>query len=1093
MLYVFNIKKEGDPMRIMRKVFIIVLIGAGVLLGSQNSEDKGFYHSEGLALFNKGNYISAIKLLKKRAEQFESQRGLSYYYLGESYYNLGLMTATHSEAVGNFQQALNYFSKTNKQADIKARYPELGDQAAYKKAWSVFRIAEFQSDPRKKLNEAKNAFLDAADKSSDSLKYQSQYMEAECSLRHSKYSKIVMLLSDNEGFNKSVAKIIISNLNTSIRIFKMLSDYPDISDDMRISAKIKMQDAFFEKGILFENLTSAVFNAVRQSATAADPVSAAKNSFEKADYESIEQGLSPSALKKYGSLLTYSKAEKYLSLYLLTGDDKYRLRLNQMIDVMKLAALINEKNFMKGVRDFNTPSDDESFYKLSQKPSSFFARTANALPEAWYWFGWVQFVANTGNSEQQFVSYLRNSAKINFDVRTKFLREDARYRSFLIRFDKNINKRRALRKLIRELQAFQPKNQLIKDESGLLMKLIQVSLGEQIWGNIVPQSSHSVMFRKIFNLVRQMLVRATRVTGKERVPYLDCLDKLFQVTKDRRQVETSFYKGMYLFLKAEIQETSADKLSFYLEASKILNNISGNFKNEGSYIKARSIFAAAKHEKNKRSMAKMYEDAKPIFVNLINKSRSLRSLYYLGEIFRISGNDAAAKECYKVIVEKTKSIPNAVFWYNNAKAGIQSCSAKGDLAQVKGIDINNVKYPERLLVVDGEEISLERFADPGYVRSLYRSDALTLMKKFGMPKLSLYPSDNLLQGSVFKDRAFPGLSSGINERTGSISSGMKLYVILPAGITRTTEVSIDGKAVNPNSNGVYVKSSILLGSRAVIKIRNSECYPYIDKHKFTKPGSEEIVVSLLPYLSFKSSGQETEPGVNVIRLTDRLDDPLFIKTGGIVPDESSLMLKDFKEDINLRDFDFSSVLNKFLVVKGDESNLIEYRNDSKISKEGVLNLIYPVTAKKIISPENIAIDNKGNIYVVDWGSHRIVVFNSKGEYLRAIGGLGENPPGHTGKSVHFVFPTSIAIAQDEDGIMLNGKTRHRNPLLFVGDKYGIHLITATGVYWDTIDIPGTEDGSGYTIAVKGYGINMRIYLANKKTDKMERFNAVLRK
>jgi len=1093
LLRILNIKKEGDPMRIVRKIFIVVLIGSGVLFGQQNVKDRGFYRSEGLALFNQGNYVKAIQLLKKRAEQFESQRGLSYYYLGESYYNLGLMAASSKDASENFRQALEYFSKVNNQADIKARYPELGRQAIYKKAWAVFRIAELQSDPRKKLNEAKASFSDAADKSVDSLKYQSQYMEAECSLRYAQYHHIIMLLNDNEGFRKSAAKGIISDLNTSIRIFKMLSEDSNVSENLRISAKIRLQDAFLEKGALFENSTLDVFKYIKQSATGNTPLSAAKNSYEKADYETIESGLTSSALKKFGSLLTYSKASKYLSLYLLTGDDKYRLLLNQMIDAMQYASLINEKDFIKGVRDFNTPSNDESFYRLSQKASSFFARTANGLPEAWYWFGWVQFVANTGNSEQQFELFLRNSAKMNSDVRIDFLREDARYRSYLIRFDKNVGKQRALRKLMREVQSFRPRNQLIKDERELLMKLIQVSLGEQIWGNIVPQSSHSVMFSKVFNLVRQMLIRATRVTGRERVPYLDCLDKLFQVTKDRRQIETSFYKGMYFFLKAEIQETSADKLSFYLKASDILNNISGNFKDEGNYIKARSIFAAAKHESNKRNMQKMYEDAKPIFVELINKSHSLRSLYYLGEIFRISGNDLAAKECYKVVVEKTKGIPNAVFWYNNAKAGLQSCTEKGDLAHIKGIDINNVKYPERLLVVDGEEISLERFADPGYVRSLYRSDALELMRKFGLPKLSVYPSENLLSGSVFRSRAFPGLSSSINEKTGAISSGMKLYVILPPGITGTTEVYLDGKPVHPNSSGVYVKSPILLSRRAEIKIRNSQCYPYIDNHKFMKPGAEEIVVSLLPYLSFKNSGQGVEPGVNLINLTDRLDNRLLIKTDGIIPDVSSLMLKDFEEDINLRDFNFSPVLNKFLVVKGDETNLLKYRNDSRISSEGLFRLIYPESVKKIVSPESITIDKKGNIYIVDWGSHRVLLFNSRGEYVRALGGLGENPPGHTGKSVRFVFPASIALAQDEDGIMVNGKTLFRNPILFVGDKYGIHILTPTGVYWDTINIPGAEDGAGYTIAVKGYGENMRLYLADKKTGKIERYNAVLRK
>ena len=1078
-------------MRIVRSIPIILLLLFTALCAQQDSGNQGFYRSEGLALFNEGKYDQAIDLLKQRADRYESQKGIAYYYLGESFYNKGLTAS--SAAVSMFQNAAAYFEQSVSQSGMISEYPGLRLQAVYKNAWSLYRIAEQTAKPMSALEDARKAFEKAKDECSDSLKFQSEYMEAECRIRYAGHLSKRVLLSTNKGYQRTNTKKIITYLDEAAALYAGVYARTAVSPQLKAAAGLRLQDTYIAKGMLYDNMPADVYRDIKSGSDPADRIDAAGQWLEKADYDALKTGLAPSITAELENILVYSNALKNLNLYLISGSDAFRQEVNRNIDKLQLAALSSEKDFLRGVRDFNTSTNDESFFRLSQENTSFFARAATGFPESWYWFGWVQFVANTGNSRNQFEKFLSSISSQRADARMAYLREDAKYRSFLIRFDENAGKNRAMRRLLRDIQAFSPENDLVREETDLLLKLVKVSLGEQIWGNIVPQSSRSVMFKKVFILIRQMMIRATRVTGKERVPYLDCLDKLFEITMERRKNETSFYQGMYYFLKAEIQETSEEKRRYYLQASDILENVSGDFVAEGNYIKARSIFAAAKHEPNARNMQRMYERAKPVFVDLVNNSKSLRSLFYLGEIFRISGNGLAAKSCYRVVVQKTKGTPRAAFWYNNARAGLQSSAATGDSSLLGGIAVNNVVFPERLLVIDDEEISLERFADPGYVRSLYRSDALELLRKFGPAKLDLYPSYTRAAGSIVVKRAFPGISAGIREKVGQISSGLKLVVLLPPGVTAPTDVTVDGQSIEPNADGVYEKSPVMLSSTAEIKVRNSRCYPYIEQHKFMKPGSEEVVVSLLPYISFKPGGEGVDQGVHVVNLTERLDNCMLVKTGDIVPDGNSLLAQAFKADIDFRDFDYSPVLNKFLAVKGDVTSLVQFRNDSKISREGEFALSYAGGAERLTSPESIVIDEKGVMYIVDWEKHRVFRFSSRGQYMESFGGLGENRPGSTGQQARFVFPANIAIARDTEGIMHNGRRIFRNPVLFVGDKYGIHMVTASGIYWDTVKLPQTDDATACTIAVKGYGLNMRLYLANKKTGKIQKYNAVLRR
>ena len=71
-------------MRLMLKILILTVL----IISSSMSQQ--FYQSKGLHLFNQRQYSAAIDSMIHWADSHTSERGMVYFYVGESYYNLGL-------------------------------------------------------------------------------------------------------------------------------------------------------------------------------------------------------------------------------------------------------------------------------------------------------------------------------------------------------------------------------------------------------------------------------------------------------------------------------------------------------------------------------------------------------------------------------------------------------------------------------------------------------------------------------------------------------------------------------------------------------------------------------------------------------------------------------------------------------------------------------------------------------------------------------------------------------------------------------------------------------------------------------------------
>ncbi len=1070
-------------MRFLLRVWFLSLLVISVSLAQQ------FYKSKGLSLFNQGNYNAAIDSLLHWADIHTGESGIAYYYVGECYYNSGLEAATSSQAIDFFKKGITYFDKAVRQADLLSLYPEKKTEAVYKKAWSYYRLAEMEKDPLPSLMLSNRTFTELSVSLSDTIGVYALHMAGETRLRIANWKRIQMLLSANVGESIILAKEALQNIKSAENAFKQVANSRIISNHLKSCALLEYQNSLFEEGKIYQKMNPEVFRELKDPQKEKTPEETAIKIFYRVGYKSVLNSMGSLLKARFKPIITYSEAVKYLNIYLLTGEVKDKQSLNSTLDSLKWVSFKDEKFFIEANRDHRENSENESFLNLADLRKSFYAKAGEAFPEAWYWLGRVQFVVNAKESETQFERFLQETKNNLSEPRLAFLQEDAKYRIFLLRFDQDAAKPRKLKILKKEIEKFNPQYPLVQGRLKLLFQLIRIGLGEPIWGQILQAPSTGDRLKDAFILIRNMMVRAARVTGRERVPYLKYLDKLFQITQDRSSDATSFYRGLSLFLKAEIQETSQAKRKFYFSAADVLKLSRGNYQREGMYVQARSYFAAAKHESTPDKREKVYAKAKPLFIQLINNYRSLRSVYYLGEIFRIERNDLAARRCYEVVMKKTKGKRGGEFWYNNALAGMESCGSAGDLTKLKGIKIDEAIFPEKLLIENGENISLERFADQDYIRKQYWQEAIDWLMKFSLPKLTLYPSAFRLSHSRFNKRAYRMLSAGIHERVGNITSGIQLQIVLPTGVPEDVTVTLNGMVLQKNKEGFYQKRRLQLNQVVEIKVNNSFCYPFFEIHRLIRPGLEHRIICLVRKAHFVPSGIGIESGINIINFAGRLDDNTILQSNGMILSQSTFLYKDFQSDVSYRDFVYSKFLDKYLVVNSGMENLLLYRNDSILSKDEEFPLVFPGDTSKIKSPEGITIDSKGNIYIVEWANHRVSVFNNDGSYLYSFGKFGRNVSTEIGKPVHFVFPTRIAVAEDVEGVLVGGKRVYRDPQIFVADRYGIQLVDIHGNYLDTVVQSGMNRGAFYDIVVRGYSTNSRLYVVDRKEGKVKRFIA----
>jgi hypothetical protein len=1056
-------------MRFTRRTFLTTVLCIAFMHGAWGQQ---FYRSKGLRIFNQKDYRAAADTILAWALDHESETGIAYHYAGESEYNLAFEMKDLASIRGCFQRAARYFETALAQTDLNTLYAERKQETTYKLAWAYYRLSELDADQAQSLKNAFDRFLETSSVSNDSLKCISKFMAADCQLRRAQILRWQAVGSENAGSRLNLYQESMQNLDQAVAALESIQP-ADAPMSLQVPLFFRACDAQFELGQLYQKMPAAVFTQITDDRKKGTPEATAEAIYRsQAKFLSFLSTVPWTVREPFQGPVWYSEAVKRLNLFMISASDQDRQSLNSILDSLGRAVYPAEKSMIQGFAALMSDVKSDAFLRLADPQSSPFAAAASGISDAWFWFGTAQYLANDPKSIDSFERFLRDTEAQTGRMHMRILRDEANYLVYLIRFDRFNKNRDVLIKLKKDLDAFQPQESSLKNRSLLLQKLVRLSLGEAVWGKILDASSTEERFQDAFTMVQDALMRATQVTGKTRVPYLGLLDELFKITQYKKPEETAFYRGMAQFLKAEIQESAQRKRELYRSAAETMRPVNGVYSDEAKYIQARSIFAGAKH--GSRSLDD-YEQAKPLFIDLVNRVRSLRSLFYLGEILRFQENDLAARQCYMTVMEKTKDQQDGLFWYRNAAAGLGLCRNRGDASALLAVKTDQVRYPESLLKnEEGETISLERFADYDFLRRQRHDEAIGMALRFGIQKRELYPSIHRIEASRYAVRDFNPVTSGIQDKLGALSSGLRLLVLTPAGLAGEVQVTLNGINLMKDSKGTYQKPSIALNETAEIRVAQEGCYPVIDNHTFTLPGTETVLISLTPKTKYVQR-PETEKRENMVRFSKRSDWNAVFVGGGTPLLPPSALISDFENDVRFRDFTYSEVHNGFLAVHARRENPIFYRNGSRVEWP----LHYPKGQKKIQSAEGIAVDSKGNVFIVDWKGACVFAFDSKGGFIHAFGSFGKNTASPVPKPAVFEFPMRIALIEDRQGVLIDGQKWFRPIQFFITDQNGVQWIDGQGAYLDSLVPQGFVKGSLSSIASSLSDRGMQIIVYNQ--------------
>jgi hypothetical protein len=1053
-----------------KKTMLVLFFSACSAVASAQT----FYDSGLLKFFNRGEYRTAADSIQSWMARTALDHDLAFYYAGECRYNMGLAAGDAVSSRTQFEQALSDFDETLKLVPMRQVNPTLHDNAVYKTAWTRFRLAELKGVVLEDLDRSNQGFRGLAESEDDSIRIPAAYMAGETGVRLASELRVRMAVLDQPSSGQK-ALDALAEAKTAFRSVLSSAKSP-IS--LKAAAAIRLRDAEYERGMVYQNLSESNFKALEDPLKKSTSAQTQRDCFEKLRYVDLRDSVPPDA----GPVLSYSEMMAELRRFLNSGAASDRQTLDRTLDGPDLKPFASEQALAKAVRDSrelidnSAFRDNESFTNMiAAIVERHLASAVPRIPEAYYWTGRMQGAAKMAECEETLKKFLAETESLAGDAKIKVLREDAGFQLLTLAFERTVggNREAELKNLKIEIEQFRPETVFIREKRDVLHDLVKVLIEpKKVWENL--SGSPDARLNTIFGIVRNLLIRANQVVGQDRRNLLNKIQVLFEFTQYRRSDETRFYEGLYRFLDAEIQVKG--KAEKYRDTAEWMKECKGDFSFEGRYIEARSLLAADD-----------YKNSRDLFIRLINEGKSLRSAYFLGEIFRMEKNRSAAGRCYEAVMQKTEGKKDGDIWFNNAASANRSLEGMNgsgdDLNALNGVQLDQIQFPEG--GGRGGEIAMEQFTESVYQRIQSLKEGMDLFVQFGIPKRELYPSAFQPAASRLKRLAFDRITAGIHEKTTSVTSTLILSVVFPQGLPFDVKASLNGRPIDLDANASYQRV-FALGDTADIRIDSESAYPVAQTVLFDQPKPTRVIIPLVPHLAFRRS--EGKGGAALVRFPGRLDGNAVFFEGGGTALEATRFYKTFQSDVMYRDFAYSKPHQGYIAVNARLAKLILYPSNANLSTEEEFNVSFPDTSR-LISPEGVAVDSKGNVYVVDWAQHKVFVFRQDGTLLRSFGGFGENSAADVGKPARFSYPTRIAIAEDVEGIDVQGERFHGPVELFVSDRNGVHFIDDQGTYLGTVVYSTSDKGSLTALAVKGYGTASALSVYNRRTGEVLHFSS----
>lgn len=1018
-----------------------------------------------MAQFNEGNFCDFFTVTAESVSlqdeyndwiwEHPQHKAMAYYYFGEACYNCAF---DESEARIYFQGARSFFQG--------ALAEDLGDiffekQSYFKIAWCSYRLAELcevQSleDATLGLDECLGAIdsgdlLDGENVPKD-VQCVSRYLYADACLQRALLNKC-SIINIRRSLTPSEGDEVRGYFEKAIRWFDVLHDSPSLEQ----SDYVTDADGFVESVKLMQAFSRIELGKLH---LLLGDRAQAQQHFENAD----------TMLGTHERYIAYkAEIDKMEYLYREPGSkavgDESKSTVTASIDRLQD---VDDRSFNRGLIDLSAEAPKTAPFDDLARATGFFG--TSRLAQAGYWRGvaqtllgedWLQAEGIPFEAHQIFDTFLGSDIPYFETV----LAEDARLRKY---FDTYLsytgNNPQQLQQLRKSVEAFRPEYEKLRARRDGLYEMILYDLN---------LDSASILSNE--DLVIEMLRYAATSVGAQSARFIRMANGILQFESMSSVDTNTFYcavRDKIVIPTLPAEQAMVDKYN------SIIASLESSIGNGSVYFdEANYLRAICEYEKqfNMVESKRDYSTAKDLLADIVIRRGNVRALYYLAFTLEALGQSDLAEECCRVVAQKTEEISEATFFYQNAIAWCRSGSSVTELT-IDGntLPIDHFVYPDATLP---NGLYVEQFSVKEYLESQKLAEARELLKTYPLPPRSVYLSNNRIEESLFVSRIYDDLNGSIDERKGRVFSGLMISV-LPENIDATLYFDGEQIAGNPAREPIEIEN-IQSGSVHRIVIDATGYYRFTKDHAVVGSPFDKSMrhICLSKEVNYQSKGTADTD----IAFTDPL---LF---GNVILNEGSSDIDDeILEGFDLYSFRDCIVYRNqgYMLVVNSKENLIEKVNLDRPHTRVLF--IKNFNGDSFVSPEGIAQDSEGNVYVADWGNHRVVVFSTEGEYACTIGGRrGENTKDDIGKPAKFVFPTRICIEEDKTVQKeFEGMSFYRDTYIYVADRNGIHKLDLMGNYLATVpQKPGIETGDFYGIAVRGYGTGAELLVVNRRADK----------
>ncbi len=938
-------------------------------------------------------------------------------------------------------------------AGLRQSLIDIFDRSRYQRAWCYFRVGEAAGNADS-LNRSRILFdeirLEAADV--EAVSY-STYMQAECEFWQGLLSKWEVM--SEPPLSAANLQRALDFLDNSAIQFETAALDDQAPERLRYAANLRLGDINYERAKIFQSLEDTIQTL---------------ESFASCRY--LGRDVVPDATSGTARRIKdYSDAMRCLwQMFSDVGpvDCEPTSATSHVYDIAgeSIFRSANISHYL-ALADTLLWSTTDSLYGL--------AASKDGVSEGFYWKGLVRSLEGETDSDSLFKLFVRQEPGSN-NSRMKSLRDDAQRRIDL------------------------ENNTISADNASDFLR---------------PGTSKYLVDQAIANAKYLIRRAASRIKYSGKRPYLnkakaflDFSAKLVNdpnfLDSDLKNQEVTFYRQIVRFMAIPRFTDHLQRAKEFDAVAKNLESVGHDFELEARYVRAISLFEAWNRYQAMPDGQEWAEiqlsQARTIFEDLIRTHRSVRALYRLAEIYRLKDEDSlAAATCYNTVIETTQDCSDLSFFINDCKAAMMMMPVDGGATtQLAGLNYGQVHCPDYL--VPGENVYWEGLSDNNGARAVFAEESRQLLAQFALPRKNLYPTDRHYSRSVLLDDCF-GHAAGKESFTAQVEDVLRLnpvwdleILVLREDGSRAVEdpmirVTVNDKSIDAATltDSRFVMTDIPLGENVRTVFTHHDTtgyYPEVkDYLSQDLRGWRVIDTVVLAATTGCYSLLETSSADDVKHIYRQTDNNVIVHDADDLP--SGYHLDDFQHDVRLRD----------MVATDTDGDLriLWAHSDSGVfasSLDSNQRLQLGQTHSHLTSPEGIAVDANGFIYVADYGQDQVVIFDVDGQKVRTIGTTGHNTTGRSLAQGHLALPTRVLVETDREGLAFNGTTVHRADHILVADHYGLHRFDMLGYYFGSPLAVGNAwpmAGDLYGFDLIGYGRNSLLVVADRQDGRLVSF------